>query len=137
MVRQPVVYADFRVDGAEEPHFLICFVWIVNQIVIITAESLSEYQHGVVLPLFSCGIAVFELGLPAGLELAEHDLSVADLDHRSTRIGPSFVVLAVAAAAAMPGIAAFNNPTLSDRREALAPFRSLLDFDLPPGTLLD
>ena len=63
-----------------------------------------------------------ERGLAHRRQSAEHQVDVADLDHRGTRFGASFVVLAVATTAAVPGVRAFHHPAFLQGGE---PARSL------------
>ena len=55
------------------------------------------------------------------------------MDPRGTGFGLAFIIFAVAAGAAMPGVGAFHHPALGERDKANGTFRSLLHFDSPPG----
>ena len=57
------------------------------------------------------------------------------MDLRGTGFGLAFIIFAVAAGAAMPGVGPFHHPALGERNKASAPHRSLLHFDPPPGPM--
>lgn len=58
------------------------------------------------------------------------------MDPCGTGLGLAFIIFAVAAGAAMPGVGAFHHPALRHWDKAGAPHRPLLHFDPPPGTIL-
>ena len=60
---------------------------------------------------------------------------MADFDHGFAGIGSSFVVLAVATAAAVPRITAFHYPAYADGTKTFCSGGRLLHFDAPTGTL--
>ena len=60
---------------------------------------------------------------------------MADFDHGLAGIGSSFVVLAVAAAPAVPCVTAFHYPAYADGTKSFCSGGRLLHFDSPTGTL--
>lgn len=58
-------------------------------------------------------------------------LNGTDLDHGFRRSGGPFVIFAVAARAAVPGIRAFNHPAFADHAEALRACGRRLHLDAP------
>ena len=58
------------------------------------------------------------------------------MDLRGTGFGLAFIIFAVAAGAAMPGVGPFHHPALRERDKAGAPHRPFLHFDPPPGPML-
>src|SRR4029077_17048682 len=60
---------------------------------------------------------------------------IADLNHSSTRFCTTFIVLAVPAVPAMPGVRALNHPAFLQRREAFRACRTPLDLDAPASTM--
>jgi len=85
---------------------------------------------------FSCGGSVVERGMGHRRQFAEHHVDVADSDHRSTRFRASFVVLAVATTATVPRVRSFHDPAFFQRGEPARALGTLLDLDVPPGTIL-
>jgi hypothetical protein len=61
---------------------------------------------------------------------------MTDLDHCHTRFCTAFIILAVPAIPAMPGVGAFNHPALLQRREAACARRTHSHFDAPACTML-
>ncbi len=84
---------------------------------------------------FSGCRSVSEVGVFIGGQFAEHDADVAEFDHGFGGIGAAFVVFAVAAAATVPGIAAFYHPADSNWAEAFRARRRRLNFDAPVRTV--
>ncbi len=72
----------------------------------------------------------------AGRESVQHKMDMTDLDHSRTRFCAAFIVLAVPAVPAMPGIRPLHHPAFFQRREAFRARRTPLHFDVPAGTML-
>jgi hypothetical protein len=66
----------------------------------------------------------------------QHKMSMTDLDHCRTRCCTAFIILAVPAIPAMPGVGAFHHPAFLQRREAACARRPHLHFDAPACTRL-
>ena len=62
-------------------------------------------------------------------------MDVADLDHGLAGFNASFVVLAVATTATVPGVRSLHHPTFLQGGEAANTLRTLLDFDPPARTM--
>ena len=58
------------------------------------------------------------------------------MDPRGTGFGLAFIIFAVAAGAAMPGIGAFHHPALWERDKASSTSWAFLHFDPPSGPML-
>ena len=58
------------------------------------------------------------------------------MDLRGTGFGFAFIIFAVAAGAAMPGVGPFHYPAFRERRKASAAFWTFLHFDPPPRPML-
>ena len=95
--------------------------------------------------MFSCGdgcgsyvgSAVVEgHGDSSGRESMEQEMNGTDLDHGFGGCSGSFVVFAVAARAAIPGIGSLNDPSFANRTEALGSGGGRLHFDRPMRSFL-
>src|SRR6266850_5434547 len=62
-------------------------------------------------------------------------MDVAHIDHGTTRLGCSFIVLAMAPRATMPGVGPLYHPAFLQRREPFGPFRTRLDLEAPHGPM--
>src|SRR6266545_7931574 len=71
----------------------------------------------------------------AGRESVQHKMDMTDLDHSSTRFCAAFIVLAVPAVPARPGIRPLNHPAFFQWRAAFRTRRTPLHFDVPAGTM--
>src|SRR5258705_12474014 len=68
-------------------------------------------------------------------EAVEQTMYRTDLHHSSPGFCPTFIVLAVPARPARPGVRALNHPALFQRRAALRACRTPRDFDAPTSTM--
>src|SRR5882672_2462680 len=81
--------------------------------------------------------AVLKLGnVQRRCESAQHEVDRADLDHRLTGVGASFVVSAVASVASVPTEGAFGNPTLGQQHKTFRIGRARDNFQVPWRPLL-
>ena len=81
-------------------------------------------------------LAVMKRRTTTGRESVQHKMYMTDLDHSSTRFCTAFIILAVPAIPAMPGVGAFNHPAFLQRRAAACARRTHFHFDAPAGTML-
>ena len=72
----------------------------------------------------------------AGTEPVEHKVYITDLNHSSTGLYTAFIVLAVPAVSAVPGIRPLNHPGLRQWREAFRARWTRLDFNTPAAPML-
>src|SRR5262247_626981 len=71
-------------------------------------------------------------GRPAmSREFAPHQMDVAQVEHRRTRLGFPFIVFAMAPRATMPGVGTLHHPTFLYGREAFGPFWPRLHLNVP------
>ena len=68
-------------------------------------------------------------------KFAEHQVNVAELDHRGGRVGCALVVLAVPPGTAVPRIRALHHPPFAHGCEARAAFGTGLHLDPPAGSI--
>ena len=61
----------------------------------------------------------------------EHEMNMANLNHRRTGCGLSFIVLTVSSVATSPGICPFHHPAFLQRGKAFGPCRTHLHFNTP------
>lgn len=77
-------------------------------------------------------VAVFELGVSfVGSEFSEHDMQMADLNHRGARVGAAFIVFTVPSITTVPSVAALDDPTDPYRLKSFGLFRRVVDLDFP------
>src|SRR5215510_4591193 len=71
-------------------------------------------------------------GRPAmSREFAQHQMDVAQVEHRRTRLGFPLIVFAMAPRATMPGVGTLHHPTFLYGREAFGPFWPRLHLNVP------
>ena len=64
-----------------------------------------------------------------------HQIYMTKLNHGRTGRGLALIVFAVPSSSTVPGIGAFDHPTLPQGRTPGAPFGACLDCETPRGTL--
>src|SRR5215510_10514134 len=69
-------------------------------------------------------------------ESAPHQMNVAQVEHRRTRLGFPFIGFTVAPRATIPGVGPFHDPTFRYGCEAFGPFWPRLHRNVPHGAMV-